>query len=191
MATGAAGLVFGTKGSAHHVDELDRQIGPSILPQELLPREVNMPDGYVPGEIHVDPNQFALFWTLPNNRAIRYTVGIGREGLYEPGEFYVAGKRKWPMWTPTPAMIKRNPEKYAQFAKGVPGGLKNPLGARALYLFQPKRGDTYLRIHGTIDPLSIGKRVSNGCARLTNNQIVELYERVPVETRVVLNPIVT
>jgi len=176
-------------GLAHSVAKFDQLIGPSVVPPELLPKEVAFPGANPAGEIHVDPNQFTLFWTLPEGRAIRYIVGVGREGLYEPGEFYVAGKRKWPRWTPTSAMIARDPERYEQFASGVPGGMDNPLGSRALYLFQPDRGDTYLRIHGTTDPLSIGQRVSNGCARLTNNQMIELYDQVPVNTRVVLRPI--
>ena len=187
--TSLAALSVSTRTAiAHSDEEHDRRIGPSVVSSEFLPREVAFFETVEPGEIHVDPNQFALFWTLPNNRAVRYTVGIGREGLYESGEFYVARKEKWPSWTPTPAMIAREPDRYLRFASGVPGGLKNPLGARALYLYQPGRGDTYLRIHGTTDPTTIGQRVSNGCARLTNNQIVELYEKVPLQTRVLLKP---
>ena len=101
----------------------------------------------------------------------------------------MAHKRKWPPWTPTPGMIEREPEKYARYADGMPGGPKNPLGARALYLFDQGGWDTYLRIHGTDDPSTIGQRVSNGCARLTNDQIVEFYDLVPIGTRVVLQPV--
>lgn len=158
------------------------------LPEEYMPREVAIPDNVKPFEIHVVPEKFALYWTLPNQRAIQYTVGIGREGLYHAGEFYVGAKQKWPKWTPTPEMIKRAPKAYAPFADGVPGGISNPLGARAIYLFQPGRGDTYLRIHGTNNPRTIGVAVSNGCARLVNDQIVEFYERVPMKTRVLLYP---
>lgn len=160
------------------------------LPEEFLPREVPIQPDIAPYEIHVDPGQFALYWTLPDARAIRYTVGIGRPGLYEAGEFYVGAKKEWPSWTPTPDMIRREPERYAQFADGMPGGINNPLGARALYLFQPGRGDTFLRIHGTNDASTIGRRVSNGCARLVNDQVIELYDRVPLDTRVVLYPVV-
>ena len=85
-------------------------------------------------------------------------------------------------------MIEREPEKYAQHADGVPGGPDNPLGARAIYLFQEGRGDTFLRIHGTSDVASIGRAVSNGCAGLTNEHIKLLYEQVPLEARVVLYP---
>ncbi|SPH18257.1 putative L,D-transpeptidase ErfK/SrfK [Defluviimonas aquaemixtae] len=159
---------------------------PYILPPEHLPRVVPIRATFVPFEIHVLPSQFALYWTLPDAKAIRYTVGIGRPGLCEADEFYIGAKKEWPSWTPTPQMIEREPERYAQFADGVAGGIDNPLGARALYLFQPGRGDTMLRIHGTNDPTTIGRAVSNGCARLVNDQITELYERVPLGTRVIL-----
>lgn len=134
------------------------------------------------------PQEFALYWTLPFNRALRYTVGIGRPGLYEDGEFYVGLRRKWPNWTPTPAMIRRDPGAYKRFEDGVPGGPGNPLGARALYLYQPGQGDTMLRIHGTDRPETLGRAVSNGCARLVNDQLIEFYDRVPLDTRVVLYP---
>lgn len=149
---------------------------------------VTIPAGAAPYEIHVVPGQFALFWTQPNNTAIRYTVGIGRPGLYEAGEFYVGAKKEWPSWTPTPGMLRREPQKYGPLRNGMPGGLSNPLGARALYLFQPGRGDTFLRVHGTNDPITIGRAVSNGCARLVNNQIIQLFNQVPLDTRVVLYP---
>lgn len=155
---------------------------------DFLPVEVPIREGIAAGEIHVVPDTFMLYWTLPGGRAIRYMVGIGRPGLYEAGEFYVGAKKEWPSWTPTPEMIERDPESYAQFADGVPGGVDNPLGARALYLFQPGRGDTFLRIHGTDAPATIGTAVSNGCARLVNDQVVDLYNRVPLDTRVVLYP---
>ena len=159
----------------------------TLLP-ELMPQIVPIQAGLPPGEIHVDPNRFALYWTLSNQMAVRYACGIGRPGLYEPGVFYVGAKKEWPSWTPTPDMIEREPEHYAQYADGMPGGPDNPLGARALYLFTPERGDTFLRIHGTNAPETIGTAVSNGCARLVNDQIMDLYERVPLEARVVLHP---
>ncbi len=158
------------------------------LPPEFLPQEVVIDGGFPAGEIHVVPDRFALYWTLPNNRARRYSVGIGRPGLYEAGEFTIGAKKEWPSWTPTPDMIAREPAKYGQFRDGMPGGEDNPLGARALYLFTPERGDTFLRIHGTNDPTTIGKRVSNGCARLVNDHVIDLYDRVPMDTRVILYP---
>ncbi|MBQ4823846.1 L,D-transpeptidase [Leisingera sp. HS039] len=183
---GAGALtVLGSKGSAHT---------PTLpvydMPEELLPREVRIQNDLTPYEVHVDPEQFALYWTLPEGRAIRFAVGVGRPGLYEAGEFYVGAKKVWPSWKPTPDMIRREPHRYARFADGMPGGLGNPLGSRALYLFQPGRGDTFLRIHGTNEPDTIGRRVSNGCARLVNDQMINLYDRVPLDTRVVLHPVV-
>ncbi|MEM9636904.1 MAG: L,D-transpeptidase [Pseudomonadota bacterium] len=158
------------------------------MPEEFLPREVRIKNDFAPFEIHVDPAQFALYWTLPDKKAIRYSVGIGRPGLYEAGEFYVGAKKEWPSWTPTPEMIERDPESYAKYADGLPGGINNPLGSRGLYLFQPGKGDTFLRVHGTNEPKTIGQRVSNGCARLINDQMIDLYDRVPMNSRVVLYP---
>lgn len=158
------------------------------LPQEMLPRIVPIAPGFAPYEVHVDPDQFVLYWTLPEDKALRYVVGIGRPGLYEAGDFYVGAKKEWPSWTPTPSMIRREPEIYEKFADGMPGGLDNPLGARALYLFQPGRGDTFLRVHGTNDPATLARRVSNGCARLVNDQMIDLYDRVPMGARIVLYP---
>jgi lipoprotein-anchoring transpeptidase ErfK/SrfK len=159
-----------------------------IMPGDFLPREVKIKNDLAPYEIHVDPGQHAFYWTLPDGKAIRYAVGIGRPGLYESGEFYVGAKKEWPSWTPTPDMIKRNLGAYKKFAGGMPGGLENPLGSRGLYLFQPGIGDTFLRIHGTHFPKTIGGRVSNGCDRLINNQMIELYDRVPMNSRVVMYP---
>jgi lipoprotein-anchoring transpeptidase ErfK/SrfK len=161
----------------------------SPLPPSMQPVRVRTRPDVAPGEIHVIPGSFMLYWTLPGAQAIRYMVGIGREGLYESGEFFVGAKKEWPSWTPTPSMIEREPESYAQYADGMPGGPNNPLGARALYLFEPGRGDTFLRIHGTNAPGTIGSAVSNGCARLVNEEIIDLYDRVPMRSRVVLHPV--
>ena len=161
---------------------------PYVVPAEHNPVVVRIAKDIAPNEIHVDPNRFYLYWTMPKQRAIRYVVGVGRSGLYESGEFTVGDKREWPSWKPTKNMIEREPEKYEKFADGVPGGPKNPLGARALYLHNARGYDTALRIHGTPQPWTIGRAVSNGCARLVNAHIVDLYERVPEGTRVVLHP---
>lgn len=174
--TVATGLVAGaTSANAH-----------SKLPKDFLPTLVTLNESLPAGEIHVVPDTYRLYWTMPGGQALRYTVGVGRDELYHPGMFFVGAKKRWPSWTPTPAMIKRDPKSYAKFADGMPGGIDNPLGARALYLFTKKKGDTFLRIHGTNDPNTIGKSVSNGCARLVNNQIEELYDLVPKNTHVVL-----
>jgi len=166
-----------------------------VLPEEYMPREVRILAEFEPGVVLVDPNQFALYWTMPDQKAIRYTVGIGRGNLYHDGEFYVGRKAEWPDWRPSPDMMERDPDAYENFLPegiyegGMPGGISNPLGARALYLYNINTNrDTYLRIHGTNDPRTIGKAVSNGCARLINPQVEQLYDMVPTGTRVVLYP---
>lgn len=140
-----------------------------------------------PGVIHVKPDEFALFWTMENGRAIRYPIGVAQRHLWEPGSYVIRAKKEWPSWTPTPDMIERNP-KYAKWEEGMPGGPANPLGARALYLFDGAGRDSMLRIHGTNLPHTILTRVSNGCARLTNGYVTDLYARVPLGTRVHLYP---
>ncbi|SIO15137.1 L,D-transpeptidase catalytic domain [Rhodovulum sp. ES.010] len=147
--------------------------------------------GVPPGEIHVVPRDFALYWTLHDDdrgRAIRYRVAIGRDGLYEPGSFVIGAKKEWPSWRPTDEMIEREPERYKKYEDGMPGGPDNPLGARALYLFTANGGDSMLRIHGTTDTGSIGRRASSGCVRMFNSHVIHLYERVPLGTRAILHP---
>ncbi|WGH79589.1 L,D-transpeptidase [Jannaschia ovalis] len=173
----ASGLLAGLPQSA-----LARISGP-----ELQPVRVRIRPDIAPGEVHVIPDAFMLYWTMPGAQAIRYMVRVGRDDLYEPGEYFVGAKKEWPSWTPTQAMIERNPA-YAEWEDGQPGGPENPLGARALYLFQPGRGDTFLRIHGTNAPSTIGSAVSNGCAGLLNDHVIDLYNRVPMRSRVVLHP---
>jgi len=158
------------------------------LTDPMAPRVVPVQFGIPANQIHLDPNRFSLYWSLPDGLAIRYRVGVGRPGLYESGSFFVGAKKEWPSWTPTPDMIERNPTEYAQWSEGMPGGPNNPLGARALYLFEPGRGDTFLRIHGTNLPNTIGTAVSNGCARLVNDHIVDLYNRVEEGAQVYLYP---
>ncbi|MCK0167640.1 L,D-transpeptidase [Jannaschia sp. S6380] len=182
IAGSAALALFGSH------EAMAQAVASSGIRPDFLPVEVRTREDVAPNELHVVPDTFMLYWTMPGGRAMRYMAGIGRPGLYEPGEFYVGAKKEWPSWTPTQAMIEREPESYKQFEDGVPGGPNNPLGARALYLFQPGRGDTFLRIHGTNAPNTIGRAVSNGCARLVNDQIIDLYERVPLKSRVVLHP---
>lgn len=160
--------------------------GPFRLPDDYLPTLVRIDANLPAGELHVLPDQFRLYWTLTNQEAIRFTVGVGRPGLYHPGYFTVGAKREWPSWKPTREMIARDPEKYSRYADGMPGGLDNPLGARALYLYDETGRDTMLRLHGTNDPRTIGTAVSNGCARLTNDDIILLYGGVPVGTPVSL-----
>lgn len=156
------------------------------IPPQHQAKIVRIKSGFAPGEIHVDPGQFALYWTMENQQAVRYPVGIGRPGLYESGTFRVGRKAEWPRWTPTKAMISREPEKYQPYENGMPGGPNNPLGARALYLYSGSR-DTLLRIHGTPQPHTMGTRQSNECVRMINAHAIDLYQRVPSGTRVVLH----
>jgi len=185
LATGLAAL--GT--SATRVAAQDVAQSSSTLPPQFMPQIVPIQAGLPAGQIHVDPNRFALYWTLPDQLAIRYTCGIASAGLYEPGTYTIGAKKEWPSWTPTPDMVAREPELYGPYAEeGMPGGPENPLGARALYLFTAERGDTFMRIHGTNKPETIGSAVSNGCVRLINEHIVDLYDRVPMDTTVTFYP---
>jgi lipoprotein-anchoring transpeptidase ErfK/SrfK len=158
------------------------------LPEAYMPRVVKLGNDFAENEIHVDPANFALYYTLPKGNAIRYSVGIAKGDLFIPGDFTVGAKKEWPSWTPTKEMIERSPDHYAQYADGMPGGPTNPLGARALYLFDEGIGDTFLRIHGTPEPWTIGSAVSNGCVRLVNEHVIDLYDRIAIGTRAVLYP---
>ena len=141
--------------------------------------------GYAMGTIVVDPGNFFLYYVGGQDIAIRYGVGVGQAGLSFKGEAVVGRKEEWPRWRPTSNMISRSPEKFAGLAKGMRGGPGNPLGARALYLYRDGR-DTMYRIHGTTEPGSIGQAVSNGCIRMTNKQVIDLYGRVLVGTPVIV-----
>lgn len=156
------------------------------IPQDHLPKMVPVSEEYQPGEIHVDPWRYFLYWVTEERRAVRYVIGVARASLYEPGVYTVGAKREWPSWRPTDEMIERDPEAYEQYKDGMPGGPNNPLGARALYLFEGQR-DTYLRIHGTPEPWTVMSSRSNGCVRLINSHIEHLYTLVPNGTRVTLH----
>ncbi len=150
----------------------------------LRPETVSF-SGYRPGTLVVDTANHNLYLQLAGGKAKRYKIGVGRAGLAFKGEAEIGRKAKWPRWTPTRNMIRRSPEKYARFADGVPGGPDNPLGSRALYLYRGGR-DTLYRIHGTTQPSSIGRSVSNGCIRMLNTHVEDLYDRVGKGARVVV-----
>jgi lipoprotein-anchoring transpeptidase ErfK/SrfK len=137
-----------------------------------------------PGTIVVDTSDFFLYAVEEGGRATRYGVAVGEKGLTFKGRATVGRKEEWPAWTPTAAMVQRKP-RLLQYAGGVPGGPNNPLGARALYLYQGPH-DTMFRIHGTNEPWLIGTAVSNGCIRLTNDDIIDLYDRTPLGTKVLV-----
>jgi len=157
------------------------------LHPRFMPTRVQHNDGLTPGDMHVDAVAKYIYHIGTDGTAMRYGVAIGRAGLYEPGTFRIGRKAEWPSWTPTANMIRREPEVYARFADGVPGGPTNPLGARAFYLYVGRR-DTYLRIHGTPQPWSIGTSASSGCVRMVNAHVIELYDNVEVGSTARLYP---
>lgn len=158
---------------------------PFVLDPLYTPQRVPFPSQYAAGTIIVDTTNRFLYLVEITGMARRYGIGVGKAGLAWTGVAEVGRKAKWPGWTPTANMIRRNPKKYARYANGVPGGRNNPLGSRALYLYRSGR-DTYYRIHGTNEPWTIGRAVSNGCIRMTNEHVEDLYERVPIGTTVVV-----
>lgn len=158
----------------------------SQIPQQFHRQYVRNPTGEPPGTIVVDPDRRYLYLVLDDGRALRYGIGVGREGFGWNGTATIKRKAKWPRWTPPAEMVARD-QMAAKWAGGMPGGSTNPLGARALYLFQGNR-DTLYRIHGTAEPKSIGRAVSSGCIRLLNADVIDLYDRVPIGTRVVVRP---
>ena len=157
------------------------------LHSRFLPRRVKANPGLTPGDIHVDAVARYLYHIQTDGTAMRYGVAIGRDGLYEPGVYTIRRKTKWPRWVPTSAMIKREPEKYAQWEDGMPPGPGNALGSRALYLYVGNR-DSYLRIHGTPAPRSIGTRASSGCVRMVMAHINSLYDQVETGVTAYLYP---
>jgi lipoprotein-anchoring transpeptidase ErfK/SrfK len=147
-------------------------------------RSVGYETSEKPGSIVVDTSERYLYFVEEDGKATRYGVGVGEEGLTLKGRATVGRKAEWPSWTPTADMLKRKP-RLLQYAGGVPGGPENPLGARALYLYRGKE-DTKFRVHGTNEPWTIGHAVSNGCIRMFNEDVIELYDRAPLGTPVLV-----
>lgn len=150
------------------------------------PQFVRIKKSFIPGEILILPRSYYLYLVVEKRKAIRYGVGVGKAGLEFTGTATIERKREWPSWRPTQEMIKRSPQSYGRFANNTyvqPGGPNNPLGARALYLYQ-NGIDTYFRIHGTTQPQTIGSSASNGCIRMLNEHVTDLYNRVPLGTKV-------
>jgi lipoprotein-anchoring transpeptidase ErfK/SrfK len=142
-----------------------------------IPREIVSFSGYSPGTIVISTSQRRLYYVLGNGQAVRYGVGVGRPGFTWAGSMSITRKAEWPDWTPPPQMLKRRPD----LPRFMRGGINNPLGARAMYL-----GGSLFRIHGSNEPDTIGQAVSSGCIRMTNADVVDLYSRVRVGTRVVV-----
>lgn len=183
MALGIAGFAatqLPTIANAHHTSKYKN----FKVDKKYMPQTVGY-TGYKPGTIVVDTKSHFLYLVQPWGKARRYGIGVGKAGLSFKGSAKIKRKAEWPSWTPTANMIKREPGKYKRYAGGVPGGPNNPLGARALYLYKGNR-DTYYRIHGTTQPDSIGRSVSNGCIRMINDHVIDLYDRVKIGATVMV-----
>jgi lipoprotein-anchoring transpeptidase ErfK/SrfK len=165
-------------------------IEPSNVDPAFMRKLVPYPTSEPAGTIVIDPAAHYLYSVRENGMAVRYGVGVGRQGFSWSGDATIEAKREWPDWYPPKEMIDRQPEldpilTDLQSGRGVPGGPKNPLGARAMYLYQNGK-DTLYRIHGTFEPWTIGKSVSSGCIRMINQDVIDLYNRTPIGTRVVV-----
>ena len=181
---GLAGLAgFSTLShAAAEIDPVTRQ--PLYLADDVrffaspIPRqEVEYRGRHAPGTIVVDTNEKRLYLVLPNGRAMKYGVGVGRPGFSWAGTKTITRKAEWPSWTPPAQMLRRRPD----LPRFMPGGEGNPMGARALYL-----GSSLYRIHGSNEPETIGQAVSSGCIRMLNDDVIHLYENVRIGTRVVV-----
>ncbi|MCW5721391.1 MAG: L,D-transpeptidase [Devosia sp.] len=151
-----------------------RSRGGSPIKKQIVDYETR----HKPGTLVIETSERRLYLVLEGGKAMRYGIGVGRDGFTWSGTHRITRKAEWPGWTPPPAMRKRVPDLPAY----MPGGPDNPLGARALYI-----GSTLYRVHGTSEPWSIGQAVSSGCIRLTNDDITDLYERVQVGATIVVN----
>ncbi|HEY0219720.1 MAG TPA: L,D-transpeptidase [Afipia sp.] len=167
----ASALLAGTVGSASAQDFFSNFFGggggSGPIPRTLVQFEGN----YKPGSIIVDTKQRRLYLVLGNGQALRYGIGVGRDGFRWGGVHRITAKKEWPAWTPPSQMLARRPD----LPRHMEGGLENPLGARALYL-----GSTLYRIHGSNEPETIGQAVSSGCFRMVNDDVIDLYDRVSV-----------
>lgn len=156
----------------------------SQIPAKFRKQMVTFGNSEKPGTLIVDPEHRFLYYIMGPDKAIRYGVGVGREGFAWSGNAIIGLKRRWPRWLPPQSMVERDAH-AAEWANGMPGGPTNPLGARALYLYANGE-DTLYRIHGTNEPLSIGKAMSSGCVRMLNEDVADLFERVEKGSHVVV-----
>jgi lipoprotein-anchoring transpeptidase ErfK/SrfK len=150
----------------------------SVGASSPIPRQtVRFESQYTPGTIFIDTAERRLYLVLPNGQALRYGIGVGRDGFRWGGVHRISAKKEWPSWTPPSQMLARRPD----LPRHMAGGIDNPLGARAMYL-----GSTLYRIHGSNEPETIGQAVSSGCFRMTNDDVADLYDRVSIGTTVVV-----
>ena len=182
MAAAAAGLMMslapaGAQGLFGSValPRIDAEGRPQAV---AIPREyVDYSGGQAPGTIIISTSERRMYFVLPDHKAIKYGVGVGRPGFEWSGTKFISQKREWPDWTPPAQMLKRRPD----LPRHMAGGVLNPLGARAMYL-----GSSLYRIHGSNEPDTIGQAVSSGCIRMTNEDVTDLYERAKVGSKVVV-----
>lgn len=161
-------------------------VDPAKMNPEHIRQTIDFQTDEIPGTIIVDQKARFLYFVLPDDKAIRYAVGVGPDALgFNGGDALIDRKGTWPRWIPTASMVERNPGHYGKFKDGVPGGLSNPMGARALYMQKDGR-DTYYRVHGTNDPASIGRAVSAGCIRMLNQDVIDLHARVKEGAKIVV-----
>ena len=177
MVSGAISFAF-----AHNQDTSSVLSVPSLIlagrSSGPIPRTlVDFQSNYTPGTIYIDTTKRRLYLVTGRGQAIRYGIGVGRDGYGWAGALRVSTKREWPNWFPPSEMLARRPD----LPRFMPGGLDNPLGARALYL-----GSTLYRIHGSNEPETIGQAVSSGCFRMTNDDVIDLYNRVSVGATVIV-----
>jgi lipoprotein-anchoring transpeptidase ErfK/SrfK len=154
------------------------------VPEEFKRQLVPFRTAERAGTVIIDGDRHFLYLVQPDFQAIRYGIGVGRDGFGWAGIVTIGRMVEWPTWTPPAEMMARDP-KSAQWANGMPGGPDNPLGARAMYLYEGGK-DTIYRIHGTAEPWSIGLNISSGCIRLNNDDVTDLYSRVAVGAKVVV-----
>ncbi|WOJ90698.1 L,D-transpeptidase [Methylocapsa polymorpha] len=178
---GAFSSLFG--GQPQQPSHIQRANLPTELNRESLSTRaiVNDPTGERVGSITIDTKNRYLYLSMEGGRAMRYDVGVGRDGFAWQGRAYIGRRAEWPTWTPPAAMLKRRPD----LPRVMTGGIANPLGARAMYLYNG-HGDTMFRIHGTNEPDTIGQAVSSGCIRLLNADVIDLYQRVKIGAPVIV-----
>ncbi|SHE76806.1 L,D-transpeptidase catalytic domain [Kaistia soli DSM 19436] len=157
----------------------------AAVPMKYKRQRVRYVTDAAPGTIIIDSDAKFLYLVEGDNRAMRYGVGVGREGFGWQGQVKVGRKAEWPTWTPPPEMRQREKQRGRILPVSMKGGPQNPLGARAMYLYDGGR-DTMFRIHGTSEPWTIGHNVSSGCIRMVNNDVSDLYERTPIGTKVIV-----
>jgi lipoprotein-anchoring transpeptidase ErfK/SrfK len=177
-----ANIQSSASGGSYYPEQVPRT---RIAPFRFRRQVVDYQTSQKPGTIVIDTGAHYLYYVLGNDQAIRYGVGVGREGFGWKGTVTVGRKAEWPTWTPPPEMVARERDRGRILPAQMDGGIGNPLGARALYLYKGDQ-DTMFRIHGTSEPWTIGLNVSSGCIRLLNRDVIDLYNRAKIGAKVIV-----